>query len=123
MKKIILIITFFLVILAIFTINFPIAKDKVYGKYANKNYEQPICCVEAPHKADTLILYKNGNFESKYFGNGTYAIGSSFETNIDIYYRDFGKNAIFRTYFENKIFKNPKIILNADTNHYYEKIE
>ena len=123
MKKIILIIISLLVILTIFTINFPISKDKIYGKYVNRNFEQPICCVEAPHKADTLILYKNGNFESKFFGTGTYKIGSGFETNIEIYYKDFGKNAIYRTYFENKIFEKPKIILNADTNHYYEKIE
>lgn len=122
-KNILYICLSILVLIVFFTISFPVSDNNIYGKYANKNYQQPICCVEAPHQPDTLILYKNGTFESNYFGSGNYKLDSGFETNIEIYYKDFGKNAIFRTYFENKLFDKPRIILNADMNHYYEKID
>ncbi len=87
------------------------------------NYNQTICYVEAPHIADTLILFEEGRFESGFYGKGSYeiGIGIGFETRIDLKYNEFGKGAINSTYFENKIFHKPKIILNADTNHYYEK--
>jgi len=124
MKKITTIIFISLIILiSIFSINYPLSKNNVYGKYVNKNFNQPICCVEAPHKPDTLILSKNGKFQSAFYGKGNYKFDNGFEAGIELHYFEFGKSAIYRTYLENKIFEKPRIVLNADTNHYYEKIE
>ena len=42
---------------------------------------------------------------------------------IELHYTDFGQTSVYKTYFSNGIFENPKIILNADSNHYYEKLD
>ena len=122
-KKILLIVIILIIIYTIFNINYPVNKEKVVGKYANKNSENPICCLEAPHVPDTLKLNTDGSFISKYYGNGKYDIGKGFETEIEFKCTDSGKELLIRTYFENKLFGKPRIILNADMNHYYEKIE
>lgn len=52
----------------IFITDYPLKEKTLYGKYVNTNYQNPICCVEAPHEPDTLILHSNGNFESVFSG-------------------------------------------------------
>ena len=94
---------------------------EIYGNYINTNFDNPICCVEAPHKMDTLILMKNGKFKSEFFGEGTYILNNGINPKIELHYIDMDKPAIYRTYFLNKLFDKPKIILNADLNHYYLK--
>lgn len=124
MKKYILHVILILAgLLLILNIDFPVSSDKCFGKYANMNYNADICCVEAPHKPDTLTLYKDGSFRSKFYGKGTFVIESGFTTRIILKYTDFGKSTIYNTYFTNKINEELRIILNADSNHYYEKIK
>ncbi len=101
----------------------PMTKNSVVGTYVNTNYKNERCCPEAPHVADTLILKSDGTFSSGYYGKGTYKVHYGIFTKIDwTYDYEIGK-AIFSTNFTNKIFEKPKIILNYDLNHYYEKIK
>lgn len=107
----------------IFTVDFPIKGDSLYGKYVNTNYQNTICCVEAPHEPDTLILFNDGKFESKFYGKGWFEIYNGISPRIQLHYTSFGKAALFNTYFSNKFFEKTKIILNADMNHTYTKID
>ena len=102
----------------------PMTKNGIVGAYSNTNYGNEPCCLETPHKADTLILKSDGTFSSEYYGNGTYKIYYGIlTTEIDWTYEyEMGK-AGHSAYFSNKIFEKPKIILNYDLNHYYEKVE
>ena len=104
--------------------NVPMTKKTVVGTYLNTNYENKTCCLESPHKADTLKLKSDGTFSSGYYGNGTYVINFGvLNTGIDLHYEyEFGK-AGYYTNFTNKMFEQPKIMLNSDLNHYYEKSE
>lgn len=104
--------------------NLPMTESKVIGTYVNTNYENEHCCLESPHVADTLILKSDGTFSSGYYGNGTYKVSYGIlTTDIDWTYEyEMGK-AGYSTYFSNKIFEKPKIILNYDLNHNYEKTE
>ena len=114
---------FLLIVIVIFNTDFPLSKNNLSGKYINTNFNNPICCVEAPHDSDTLILKDDGTFTSKFYGNGEFNIRNGLNPEIEWTYVEFGKKAIYKTYFTNKIFEKPKIILNADMDHYYEKID
>ncbi|MEJ5103747.1 hypothetical protein [Chryseobacterium sp. MYb328] len=124
MKKTLLIFTVLgIACMIIFNIDFPLNDQSIYGKYLNKNFDNLTCCVEAPHVADTLILYRNGTFKSKFYSVGTYHIENGINPEIELHYKELDKPAIYKTYFSNKIFRKPRIILNADLNHYYEKLD
>jgi hypothetical protein len=104
--------------------NIPIMKNNIAGMYINKNYEKKICCVESPHKPDSLILKPDGTLSSNFFGTGTYKINYGIlETEIELHYENKNGKAGHYTYFVNRLFENPKIIMNSDTNHYFEKTE
>ncbi len=79
--------------------------------------------MEAPHTADTLVLYEDNTFRSKFYGMGTYKLYNGLNPEIELHYTDFGQPAAYKTYFLNGIFEKPKISLNADSNHYYEKLD
>ncbi|MBD3905829.1 hypothetical protein NAL32_14020 [Chryseobacterium sp. Ch-15] len=111
-----------ILVVIIFTIDYPLKEKTLYGMYVNTNYKNPICCVEAPHEPDTLILHSNGDFESRFFGRGQFEISNGINPRIELHYKSFGQSALFSTYFSNKLFEKPKIILNADMNHVYTKI-
>ena len=90
--------------------------------YINKNYEKQICCIESPHKPDSLILKSDGTLSSNFFGIGTYKINYGIlETGIELHYENKNGKAGHYTYFVNRLFEKPKIIMNSDTNHYFEK--
>jgi len=100
------------------------SKSSVVGVYANTNYGNEPCCLESPHKADTLTLKSDGTFSSEFYGNGTYNVNYGIlNSEIELHYDyEMGK-AGYYTSFSNKIFERPKIILNYDLKHYYEKTE
>jgi hypothetical protein len=104
--------------------NIPMTKKSVVGTYVNTNYEKERCCLESPHVADTLILKSNGTFSSGYYGNGNYNVNYGIlTTEIDWTYEYETGKAGYSTRFSNKVFEKPKIILNYDLGHYYEKVE
>jgi len=113
---------FFLI--GILRFNIPLTKNSVVGVYENTNYGHEPCCVETPHKPDILILKSEGTFTSDFYGTGTYNVNYGLlTTEIDWTYKyEMGK-AGYSTYFSNKIYENPKIILNYDLNHYYKKVD
>lgn len=124
MKRILLISGALIIIIFLFKINLPMTKNTAIGVYTNKNYKDKNCCVEAPHIADTLILNPDGTFSSEYYGHGRYDIDYGIlKTEINLNYQYEMGNANYATYFSNRIYEKPKIILNSDLNHYYEKIE
>lgn len=102
----------------------PMTKISVVGTYTNTNYGNKHCCLESPHKADTLILKSDGTFSSEFYGNGTYNLNYGLlKTEIDLHYQYEMGRAGYYTSFNNKMFERSKIILNSDLNHSYEKIE
>jgi hypothetical protein len=104
--------------------NIPLLKKNIAGSYINKNYQKKICCIESPHKPDTLILKIDGTLSSNYFGVGTYKVNYGiFENEIELHYENQYGKAGHYTYFVNRLFEQPKIIMNSDTNHYFEKAE
>ena len=100
----------------------PMEKSNVIGIYISTDTEPFLA--EIPYKSDTLILKSDGTFSSGFYGNGTYNVDYGIlKTEIDWHYDyEMGK-AGHHTYFSNKIYENPKIILNSDLNHYYDKTE
>lgn len=122
-RKLLIFILLGMISIIVFNIDFPLNDRNIYGKYINKNFDNPTCCVEAPHTEDTLILDRNGTFKSKFYGIGTYRIENEMFPEIELNCKEFGKSATYKTYFSNKILQKPKIILNADLNHYYEKVD
>jgi hypothetical protein len=123
MKRIILGIGIILFIgILILGYDLPIKKSNVIGIYVSTETQPSLA--DLPHKSDTLILKSDGTFSSGFYGNGTYNIDYGIlKTKIDWNYEyEMGK-AGHHAYFSNKIYENPKIILNSDLNHYYEKTE
>ncbi|MCH3883290.1 MULTISPECIES: hypothetical protein [Tenacibaculum] len=90
------------------------------GTYINKNYESKYCCFETPHIADTLILYKDGTFNSDYYGKGKYDINNQIG-NISIYLN--ADRIGVHTTMSNKLFQRIEISLSSNTNHHYLKID
>jgi hypothetical protein len=123
MKRVSMFLIFGIFLIIILTMNFPLRENSIYGKYRNTNYENPICCIEAPHHPDTLILSRNGTFKSNFYGKGRFKITNRINPTIELRYTEFGKSVIFKTYFYSTISENPKIVLNADMNHFYAKTD
>src|SRR4051812_21182670 len=103
-----------LAILISYSYNNFFSHSTIVGKYVNRNYQNNIIA-EVPNTADTLVLFNNNRFESKFFGKGNYKISYSFEgTHIILKYKDeFGK-AGFETSISRINWGRPKIILDSD---------
>ncbi|MGK0447144.1 MAG: hypothetical protein ACJA2M_000916 [Polaribacter sp.] len=114
----------FMIGILILRCDIPMTKNSIVGIYANTNYVNEPCCLESPHKADSLILKPEETFYSEFYGKGTYKVNYGIlNSEIELHYEyEMGK-ARYYTYFSNKIFEKPKIILNYDLNHYYDKTE
>lgn len=117
---IIIVITFFLIL----GYNNFFTKEMLIGSYVNKNFNYSPYLVEIPYVPDTLTLYKDNQFVSNYWGKGSYNIFHTVKgTEIELTYNyKFGK-AGYRTFIKRLDLGKPKIILNIDRNHYYEKLE
>ena len=88
------------------------------GVYININYENSPA-VETSRNLDTLYIYEDNTFSSRYYGNGKYNLSYSLKgTEIDLKYKSSGYNTFVTRGFLGK----PKIILFSDINHYYVKI-
>lgn len=123
MRKVIYGIVIFLITIIAFNIDYPLSDSEISGQYVNTNYQNKPCCVEAPHVSDTLELFSDNTFISGFYGRGTYKIYRGLSTKIILTYDyEMGKGSYY-TSFTNEIFEKPRIILNSDTNHYYEKID
>ncbi|MBQ4915595.1 hypothetical protein J8L85_14160 [Maribacter sp. MMG018] len=123
MKRIIIGIGLLILIgILIFRFDLPLKKSNIIGTYVST--ETNPFLTEVPHKSDTLILKADGTFESGFYGIGNYNVNYGIlTTEIDWTYEFEMGQARQRTYFNNKVFEKPKIILNSDMNHYYEKIK
>jgi hypothetical protein len=90
----------------------------VTGTYINKNFNQQPFVAGVPYVADTLYLKSDLTFESAYYGRGTYEVKYGlFLSEIHLN----GEELSFGSYFENKLYHKPRIILVKDLKQYYEK--
>lgn len=107
-------------VLIILRYDYPLTKDKIIGTYINTNFNNQPCCVEAPHEIDTLTLKSDFTYSSNFYGTGMYELNGS---NISWTYTYEMGNAGYSSYVTNKLFEEPRIILNYKLNHYYKKIK
>ncbi|WP_442587049.1 hypothetical protein ACSBL2_13465 [Pedobacter sp. AW31-3R] len=98
------------------------SKESLAGEYINKNYNYEGMLTEIPYQPDTLRLYKNNSFTSSFFGNGNYKLKYDIMgTKIELIYDyEFGK-AGYTTIITRLYGVNPKVILNKEKDHYFEK--
>jgi hypothetical protein len=135
MKKSILLIAS--IFIAIYAYNNFFTNNTLIGTYVNRNYENDFIGGN-PHIVDTLILKKDNQFESPYYGKGTYKLSYGLGgTRIELHYGDGYSSANINgekvivpneESFETSIDRiwfigNPQISLFEDLNQYYEKIE
>jgi hypothetical protein len=134
LKKIKIILAVFI---AVHSYNHFFTNGMLLGKYVNRNYEDDFIGY-IPHIADTLIIKENNQFESPYYGKGTYKLTYSLGgTKIELHYSDgysstningekvtLSDEENFTTSISRIWFiGNPHILLFEDLNQYYEKIE
>ncbi|MDB4920879.1 hypothetical protein [Mucilaginibacter sp.] len=99
-------------------------KGMLTGIYINQNYHYTPNRVEIPYAPDTLTLLKNNQFFSNYWGIGSYEIFYTLGgTEIELTYNYRYGKAGYRTSIKRINFGMPKIILDIDRDHYYEKLE
>jgi hypothetical protein len=99
-----------------------ISRDKVVGTYVNTSFSHDPCCVEAPHRSDTLRLLADGTMLSGFYGKGTWELESDGDGVHWSYPYEYGM-AGYSAGIENKIGEPLKLILEFDWNHHYKKIE
>ena len=123
-KWIVISVIIFFILLTIHCYNNFFTKGMLIGNYINRNYNYSLNLVEIPHVPDTLSLFENNQFVSNYWGKGSYKIFYTVSgTEIELIYNyRFGK-AGYRTSIKRLNFGTPKIILDTDRDHYYEKSE
>jgi len=124
------------VFIAVYSYNHFFNNGMLLGKYVNRNYADDFIGY-IPHIADTLIIKENNQFESPYYGKGTYKLTYGFGgTRIELRYGDGYSSANINgekvtvpneESFETSIDRiwfigNPQILLFDDLNQYYEKI-
>ena len=135
MKKSILLIAS--IFTAIYAYNNFFTNNTLIGTYVNRNYGDDFIGGN-PHIADTLIVKKDNQFKSPYYGKGKYKLkytlsGTEIEldygegytsTNINGEQVTVSNEESFSTYINRiRFVGNPKIILFEDLNQYYEKID
>ena len=109
----------------------------ILGKYVNRNYEDDFIG-NIPHIADTLLLKENNQFESPYYGKGTYKLtyglgGTKIKLNYGEGYSSENINGEIVTVSNKESFNtsmnriwligNAQISLFEDLDQYYEKID
>lgn len=107
------------------------------GKYVNRNYRDGFIGY-IPNIADTLVIKENNQFESPYYGKGTYKLTYGLSgTRIELHYGDgysstningekvktSNEESLETTINRIWFVGNPQILLFADLSQYYEKIE
>ncbi len=122
---------------AIYVYNNFFTSKALLGKYVNRNYGYEFT-VGTPHISDTLIIKKDNQFESPYYGKGKYRLNYTLGgTKIDLDYGEgyssmdingekitVSNEESFSTHINRIWFVgNPRIILFEDLNQYYEKID
>lgn len=119
------VILFFLpVLVAYYIFNAFISADSISGVYVNRNFGEGREVAETPNVADTLIIYKNGQFTSSFYRDGKYQISHSLSgTSVNFTYKyEFG-NAGFEAPAKRLNFTGVKLILSDDLDRYYEKVK
>ena len=100
-----------------------LTQENIVGEYINRNYNHPPFLTEIPYVSDTLVLFKDNHFESPFWGKGSYKITYTIRgTEIQLVYKyEFGK-AEYKSSVTRMNWKNPKIILDRNRDHYYERV-
>lgn len=98
-------------------------KSMIVGEYVNRNYDYKPVIPEIPYEQDTLRLFDNNQFASRFWGKGTYKIFyTGAGTRLELSYHDeYGKGG-FNSPVTRLSFGRPIIWLDRDHNHYLEKV-
>ena len=123
MKKYIVLIIGLIILLVLFKYDRPLTMEDVVGTYINTGYKSKVCCVEAPHVPDTLVLRADSTFHSGFWGEGNYIIKTGTPTTIKLEYDyEYGK-AGYSTYFGSALLEKQHIVINYDLSHRFVKIK
>ena len=120
-----LIFVFFIVFLTLYFYRNFFNENQLEGVYVNRNFENE-WLTDLPLNQDTLIIKKNNQIQSLFFGNSSYDLESDLKgTKINVYFKnDNGEDEGSYTFSISRvnIIGKPKITLNNDLDHYYEKL-
>ncbi|MBX2922622.1 MAG: hypothetical protein KF746_10560 [Chitinophagaceae bacterium] len=103
-----------LISLALYFYNNFFTSKMLKGIYINKNYENSIFGGSA---LDTLIIFGNNQFDSKYWGSGRFDLSYSLRgTTINMHSNNSLTTSVYRSWFS-----NPRIMIMKDLDTYYER--
>ncbi|WP_187262454.1 hypothetical protein [Pontibacter beigongshangensis] len=99
--------------------------EMIPGVYVNTNFDYTPFLVEIPYGPDTLTLFKDGHFSSRYWGTGAYKLTRSIKgSEIRLQYTYEAGTASFQAPIERNLFgRSPRIVLYKARDHHYEKID
>jgi hypothetical protein len=101
-----------------------IPTTSIVGIYVNKNYSHRSSIAEIPDGPDTLILLRDGHYESAFWGKGTYKIDHSLTgTTISWRYGYEAGRSEFETSIKRFNLNCVKIVLSQDRDQFYEKLK
>ncbi|HNU55538.1 MAG TPA: hypothetical protein PKN30_03040 [Flavobacteriales bacterium] len=111
-----------------------VSREDVIGTYVNTSFSHVPCCVEAPHRPDTLRLFADGTMISGFYSKGTWELESdgngvdwSYPCEYRTGYAD-GNRLVqsmcgYSAVIDNMIGQPIKLILELDWDHHYRKVE
>lgn len=122
-KRIYIFYGFVLTLFVLFFFNHFFSQKMIVGKYVNRNFEDRFIA-ENPHVEDTLMIFSNNRFFSKFYGKGNYELSYDIDgTYIELNYKDEAGQSRLKTSIRRKFLLGTfKIDLCYDLNQYYEKI-
>ena len=99
-------------------------KTTIYGKYVNRNVDIGPAIPDVANSEDTLVIYPNNRFVSPFFGKGIYSIEYSIDgTSIDLKFGQGFSSGVISTHIERMYFSSPRIVIDRDSEKYYEKVD
>lgn len=101
-----------------------VTRNEMNGVYVNRNFDYSPFLVEIPYQADTLTLLSNGQYESEYWGGGSYKLKGEVNGRVVLAYEQDGVKCEYSISIQKDyIWSKPKLVLYEDKNHFYEKVE
>lgn len=100
--------------------DFSLSKSDITGVYVSSANTNSNCSADYPNKGDTLVLFKGGRLESRFWGEGSYQLYfKERNVEIDLKPEDTDNGMIIHTQITNRLFETPRILL-CDGQYYYK---
>lgn len=125
MNKSIVLKIFILIFFSCYLYNNLFFENMLVGTYVVKYSNNSSSAVELPSSKDTLIILKDKKFKSSNWGEGKYDLSYSIRgTKINLHYKyEFGTAGFSTSLNRNWLFGKTKIMLDYDSDLYFEKID